>query len=174
MEDLEIRPFEAGDWEALTDLYPAAFPEEDLLPLLDQLHHGDSDLVSLVAIRDNRLIGHVSFTICAIADSVQKNALLAPLAVHPDYQRQSVGSLLVREGFRLLNEQSIPQIQVLGDPAYYSRFGFAADDKLSPPYALPEEWRGAWQFYLLDEKNPQQQGKLVVPEAWNNPALWSA
>ena len=62
---------------------------------------------------------------------------------------------------------------VLGDPAYYGRFGFEPDDRVAPPYPLPQEWRSAWQSLSLCGNDRPARGTLSVPPPWRQPALWA-
>lgn len=57
------------------------------------------------------------------------------------------------------------RVYVLGDPAYYSRFGFEPDVNVRPPYPLPGEWRGAWQSLSLCDDAPPLHGTLSLPQA---------
>ncbi len=129
--------------------------------------------MSLVAIADDALVGHVIFTTCSIADSTEQVAMLGPLAVASAWQRQGIGSAIVREGLRRLENAGTAQVYVLGDPAYYGRFGFAREDRVTPPYPLPEEWDGAWQSLSLgSDKSSSLDGQLSVPQPWRKRALW--
>ena len=61
---------------------------------------------------------------------------------------------------------------VLGDPAYYGRLGFATEKRIEPPYGLPPEWEGAWQSQYLDGQAATTAGRLLVPDYWDDAALW--
>lgn len=166
-----IRESEPGDREALPTLYRAAFPEEDLVPLVRSLLDEPSGVVSLVAVIGGELAGHVAFTICGVEGTSGRPALLGPLCVTPDHQKSGIGSALVRQGIERLRGQGVVQVQVLGDPNYYQRFGFRCDDRLAPPYPLPEEWRDAWQSVRIGRQEPLS-GTLVVPAPWQHRKLW--
>jgi len=77
--------------------------------------------------KDGRIVGHVLFSRLLVdPDGTPFDAVsLAPLAVDPDYQGQGVGSALVRRGHELLKERGEKLSIVVGDPAYYGRFGYA-------------------------------------------------
>lgn len=171
-DKLEIRESGPSDVAPIEKLYPAAFPDEDLLPVVRALLKEAPAVLSLVAIADNMLAGHVIFTPCAIGGRDDKVALLAPLAVAPARQRQGVGSAIVNAGLQRLENAGVAHVFVLGDPAYYGRFGFAPDDSVAPPYPLPEEWRSAWQSLSLRSDAPPLSGKLFVPQPWRQQALW--
>ena len=172
-EHIDIRESLPSDTTSIEALYPNAFPDEDLLPLVRELLGAEPIVLSLVGIVDETLAGHVIFTTCGIAGGADTVALLGPLAVAAARQRQGVGSALVRAGLRALETSGTRRVYVLGDPAYYGRFGFAADEDVTPPYPLPEEWRGAWQSLSLRGDTPPLCGKLSVPQPWSQRALWA-
>ena len=167
---MNIRKAEPADQVALERMYPAAFPDEDLLPLLADLAEEEQTL-SLVATDDSGVAGHVAFTLCDVVGTLV--GLLAPLAVDPARQRQGIGSALVRDGLQRLADAGIGYVVVLGDPAYYGRFGFSAEASIKPPFELPEEWQGAWQSLALNDSASKLAGPLSVPPAWNHQALWA-
>ena len=168
----EIRESTAQDLGEILSLYPQAFPDEDLLPLVDALLADTAIALSLVAIIDGRILGHVIFTRCSTSTSGVNVSLLGPLAVAPASQHQGVGSALVRAGFARVQEEGASMVCVLGDPKYYRRFGFTPEYSLRPPYALPAEWAGAWQSVSLENGQKADEGMLVVPDPWQDPALW--
>jgi putative acetyltransferase len=170
-DPLTIRDLGPDDIAALEALYPAAFPDEDLLPVVRDLRAESDGVLELMALRGTALVGHVAFTSCAVPGSSQTVALLAPLAVAPDAQRAGVGSALVGEGLDRLRSMGVAQVNVLGDPAYYGRFGFTADRRIAPPYDLPQDWATAWQCLSLSSATPAE-GRLHVPPAWRDPKLW--
>jgi putative acetyltransferase len=170
---IEIRESLPKDIASIEALYPQAFPEEDLLPLVRELLSNHTIVLSLVGIADRALVGHVLFTACGIAGRPDKVALLGPLAVAPNWQRQGIGGRLVRAGIQRLEREGIAQVYVLGDPAYYGRFGFEQDNCVAPPYPIPEEWREAWQSISLGDGKPPPHGALSLPEPWLQPGLWA-
>lgn len=170
---IEIRESQPDDLAAIEKLYPDAFPDEDLLPLVRELLREDAIVLSLVGMADEALVGHVIFTDCSLAGRPDKAALLGPLAVASVRQRQGVGSAIVRAGLQRLEDAGTKHVYVLGDPAYYGRFGFEPEDGVAPPYPLPEEWQGAWQSLSLGADKPSLHGELSVPHPWRQPALWA-
>jgi putative acetyltransferase len=168
---LEIRESTPDDLNALEFLYPAAFPDEDLLPLVKALLHDVPGILSLVATLDSAVVGHIVFTPCRIADGPENVALLGPVAVAPDRQRRGVGTTLILAGRERLARAGVARIFTLGDPGYYALAGFAPELDVITPYPLPEEWRGAWQSMSLIEI--PLKGALLVPGPWRRPALWA-
>jgi putative acetyltransferase len=167
-----IRGGTADGVAQLAGLYRAAFPDEDLLPLLRELLALESGVLALEAAAGAGLVGHLLLTRCAVAGAVEAAWLLGPLAVAPARQRQGIGTALVREGLRLLSLEGVAQVQVLGDPAYYGRFGFVPDRGVAPPHPFPEAWRPAWQARRLRPGEPLA-GALLVPAPWRRPELWA-
>jgi len=168
-----IRESQPADGAALERLYAAAFPAEDLLPLLRALLSEGPRVLSLVAMNGATLVGHVALTLCDIAGTSGEVALLGPLAVAPERQRQGLGSALVHEALRRLRSRGVVQVHVLGDPAYYRRFGFLSDADVTPPYPLPLAWQEAWQTLSLRRDATLLQGRLCVPKPWRRRALWA-
>ena len=173
MDNLGIRESEQADVAAIEALYPEAFPEEDLVPLVRDLLHDTDIAMSLVGVIDRRLVGHVIFTKCSVDESEVEASLLAPLAVAPAWQRQGIGSAIVRAGLRRLEKAGVDLVCVLGDPGYYRRLGFVPETLVEPPFPLPAEWEGAWQSLYLDTTVRPCTGKLVVPPQWLQPSFWS-
>lgn len=119
-------------------------------------HHGEAELfvsvsqseirrLSLVAEVDEQIVGHALFTEAVLRDSYGEllGMGLAPLAVHPAFQRRGIGTALVREGLSLLWEQGADFVLVLGDPTYYARCGFkpASHAKVEHGFAgIPQEY----------------------------------
>lgn len=173
-----IREAGAADAAAIAALYPRAFPQEDLLPLVRALEKEPFGVLALVASIDDRVAGHAIFTRCRIDPGAGSAALIGPLAVDPACQGQGAGAGLVREGLARLGKSGVGRVFVLGDPAYYRRFGFRMDTNVAPPYSLPQEWAEAWQSLALpqgalDDGAPESPGTLHVPAPWRQPRLWA-
>ena len=90
MTDIQVRISTPEDLPALDALYPAAFPDEDLRALMHELVRERSDTLSLVALHDGAVAGHIVFTTCPLEAGDWRVALLGPLAVAPPYQRQGL------------------------------------------------------------------------------------
>ena len=174
LRDSAFRDSDAGDLAAIEALYPQAFPGEDLLPLLRRLLPDPGLALSLMASRGGRLLGHIAFSECQIEGAGDKLALLGPLAVAPEAQRQGVGAALVEAGLERLTAAGFSLVCVLGDPVYYRRFGFETETAVATPYPLPAEWREAWRSIRLDGGGAKLAGALQVPPPWRDPSLWGA
>jgi len=169
---MHLRPSTTTDHPAILRLHREAFgPEEG--PVIAQLVEGllgaddAQPLLSLLAVAaeddegtpQHALLGHVLFSRVrltprgegAASDHMGLAHILAPLAVRPDQQGQGIGSALVRDGLRRLRGIGSQRVFVLGDPAYYGRFGFvpALPLGLFAPHPLPEAYREAWRVLPL-------------------------
>ena len=172
MTVIDIRSTMPADIPELEALYAAAFPEEDLLPLVRALLVKPSGVISLMAEEGGALAGHVAFTMCGVEGQDVRAALLGPLCAAPDRQGRGIGSVLVKAGLEQLCPDRVTVVLVLGDPAYYGRFGFAAGHVIAAPYDLPPEYMAGWQALAISPDGALPQGRLEVPPVWQVPALW--
>jgi putative acetyltransferase len=168
-----IRPSTSGDIAAIEGLTRAAFPDEDLLPLLHDLLGPTAGVLSLVAVVAGDIAGHAAFTRGTVSGGGAQVALLGPLAVAAAWRGRGIARALVAEGARAVAADGVVQLLVLGDPAFYGRLGFTQEDGVEPPFRLPPAWQGAWQTLRLRPDAPAPHGLLTLPEAWNRPALWA-
>ena len=83
-----------------------------------------------------------------------------------------IGSQLITSGIDQLRKENADAVLVLGDPAYYGRFGFAMEAHIQPPHAIPEDWLPAWQSLKLRNNLATLGGILQVPQVWQPEALW--
>lgn len=172
-EHIQIRASGSADHPAIERLYGLAFPDEDLVPLVRDLLNDRPDVVSLVAQSGSEPVAHIAFTVCSLENMPNKAALLAPLAVAPSLHGQGIGTKMVQAGLRKMEASQMALVLVLGDPAYYGRFGFTQENDVLPPYELPEEWASAWQSLVLQKAELAAGQKLLVPEPWRKKALWA-
>ncbi|MCQ0971726.1 GNAT family N-acetyltransferase [Paracoccus sp. TK19116] len=125
-----LRPEDRADRHGIHALNHLAFGSEDEARLVDRLREdGDLDL-SLVAAQGGTVLGHIALS---RVEAHFPALALAPVAVHPAMQRRGIGSALIRAAIAARPDHAII---VLGEPAYYARFGFAPVD-LDSPYAAP-------------------------------------
>ncbi len=170
MATAEIRLASQDDAERVLALYPLAFPDEDLTGLVAELL-AHSDVVSLVATADDRLIAHAAFSHCGSTANSAKLVLLGPIAVHPNHQRDGLGKALIEAGARHHTDVGFSEMLVLGDPDYYQHRGFDTRAGIAPPYPLKSEWAEAWRSRLLSG-DARATGTLTVPQPWQQAALW--
>lgn len=134
----EIRGELPGDLAAIRHLNERAFDGPAEAKLVDLLRAAGKATVSLVAILDDRIVGHILFSPVTIAQAPAgvRAAALAPMSVLPEFQNRGIGSQLVREGLEACREHGFDLIVVLGHINYYPRFGFqkASDHGLASDY----------------------------------------
>lgn len=123
---LTIRPEQVEDHPAVYWVESAAFPTAQEARLVDRLRSRVDDAISLVAATQAGVVGHILFTPVVIhGRNLQTPAMgLGPMAVLPEFQRQGVGSRLVRAGLRACTDKGILAVFVIGPSEYYRRFGF--------------------------------------------------
>ncbi|MDX1480526.1 MAG: N-acetyltransferase [Woeseiaceae bacterium] len=121
---IEVRSFEPDDSEAVHDLLAAAFSGDTEARLVERLRADGDVLLELVAVEVGDAVGHVCFSKLV---SPAGYVALAPVAVRPDAQRRGIGSALIHRGIETIEERGFDGIVLLGDPAYYRRFGFRVD-----------------------------------------------
>jgi putative acetyltransferase len=145
---VNIRPFGSGDTAAVREVHLNAFGgSEDEARLVEALHAADAAPVSLVASLDRSsggVVGHVLFSPVEIDNGASNVRMvgLAPVGVLPEYQGQGVGSRLIRAGLEACREAGYDAVVLLGEPGYYSRFGFerASDRGLGNEYGVDHEF----------------------------------
>ncbi|MBQ0960571.1 N-acetyltransferase [Ideonella sp. 4Y11] len=133
-----IRPESAADTDAIHAITEHAFrghPFSDGSEprIVRGLRAAGALSVSLVAEEDGVVVGHVAVSPVSISDGSPGWFGLGPISVLPARQRQGVGSALMHAALERLRSQGAAGCVLLGDPAYYGRFGFAARPGLVYP-----------------------------------------
>ncbi len=136
---ITLRLEEDKDQSAVLSINRRAFGGDAEAKLISALHGGGFTRVSLVAECDSEVVGHILFSELAIhtKNSVVPALSLAPMAVMPEFQRQGIGSALVRRGLELCKEDGHRIVLVVGHRDFYPRFGFsrALALNLESPYS---------------------------------------
>ena len=131
-----IRAEGPADPAGIRDGVVAAFGQTAEADRVDRLRADGDGVISLVAVEQSRIVGHVLFS----RMTAPFRALgLAPVSVAPDRQGSGVGNRLIRAGLERAAQDGWQGVFVLGDPAFYHRFGFDADlaAGFESPYAGP-------------------------------------
>ena len=131
-----IRDAKPADHEPIVQLVTAAFGRPDEARLVERLTTDGDTVLSLVAVEKGMILGHVLLS----RMTAPIRALgLGPVAITPARQRSGVGRQLIAEAIERATAQGWQAMFVLGEPAYYGRFGFdaAQAEGYASPYAGP-------------------------------------
>lgn len=118
--------------------------------IVDALREQGALALSLVAEQNGTVVGHAAFSPVSIDGKRARWFGLGPVAVTPHEQRRGIGKTLIEAGIDRLVAMGAHGCVVLGDPAYYRRFGFASDANLRFP-GVPEQY---FQRLLLEGPAP--------------------
>ncbi|MEL6908932.1 MAG: N-acetyltransferase [Cyanobacteria bacterium J06643_13] len=176
---VDIRETVEGDLEDILLVERSAFGGNEEADLVENLlgDRSAKPILSLLAVREDRPVGHILFTSAGIENQTNhiSAAILAPLAVVPDAQKQGIGGKLIKQGLELLSESGIDLVFVLGYPEYYSRHGFqpAGAFGLEASYPIPQKHFDAWMVLFLNpEVRGSVSGKVVCADALDKPEYW--
>lgn len=166
IEEIHIKAFGKEKGPEIADLVNGLLDDKTATPLL-----------SLVAVNDDKLIGHILFTKAKVIQTTEPVSaqILAPLAVLPDAQRKGVGGQLIKDGLIQLKESGVELVFVLGHPDYYPRSGFIPAGELGfeAPYPIPEKHAGAWMVQELSAGIiGRVKGKVQCSDVLNQPEHW--
>jgi putative acetyltransferase len=124
-----VRPETPQDVEAIRRVNIGAFKNHPFSQqtehlIVEALRAADALDISLVAELDGSVVGHIAFSRAQIGDKASGWYLLGPVAVLPDFQGQRIGRALVEAGLGALRSKEANGCVLVGDPAFYTRFGF--------------------------------------------------
>ena len=158
---MEIRAEKDADRQAVRDVVSAAFAGRAEADLVDDLRAECDGILSLVAEEDGRIVGHA---LLSPMNAPFRALGLAPVAVLPERQGEGIGSALIRAGLSRARDEGWQAVFVLGEPAYYRRFGFdpalaeGFDCAYAGPYLMALPLGGAL---------PARTGQLRYAEAFS-------
>jgi putative acetyltransferase len=143
------------DIEAIRSVVTAAFDgarhaSGSEAAIVDALRANGALTLSLVAVEDGAVVGHAAYSPVLIDGKDAGWFGLGPIAVMDSVQRRGIGKALIESGIRRLTTMGAHGCVVLGEPAYYGRFGFESDANLRFPGA-PEQY---FQRLLLNGRVP--------------------
>lgn len=144
MTAIRVRQEQATDREAVYLIHQNAFKQTNEADLVNALRNSEAFIpeLSIVAVIDEKVLGHLLFTRISITDgnASHESLALAPVAVDPVYQSQGIGSALIREGLFLAKKLGFKSIIVLGHEHYYPKFGFVSASRwqIKAPFNVPE------------------------------------
>ena len=160
-----IRNETTSDIEAISEITIAAFRTLAISNhteqfIINALRNANALTISLVAEVDGRVVGHIAFSPVTISDGSPNWYGLGPVSVLPEYQKQGIGKSLVNEGLSLLKAMGGKGCALVGDPAYYQRFGFRNIPSLIHD-GIPQE-----VFLALPFDNKIPQGTVMFHEGF--------
>ena len=139
-----IRPETEDDWPSIGQLLRSAFPTWAEAFLLQRLRERGSLVISLVAVMESHVVGHVGFSPVTAA-SVMMGVGLAPVAVDANHRRAGITAALVRDGLSACHSEGYTWAVVLGEPHYYERFGF----RPAAEFGLCDAFGGGSAFQVM-------------------------
>lgn len=165
---LIVRNERTDDHAATEAIALSAFaPDVRVAELIRKLRTSDALIpqLNLVAEANGVVAGHLMFSRAALS-SGHTVALLSPLGVLPEYQRQGVGSALMNYTMDWLRKSDFPLVVVEGVPEYYPRFGFSSAHAMGilPPYPLPAP---PWMALRLPAYEESVKGTVAYPEPFD-------
>ena len=161
MGPMIIREETAADHEAVHDVIAAAFGRDDEARLVAALRRDGAAEIALVAEDAGRIVGHVMFSRMAAPFPALG---LGPVSVAPKKQMLGIGGALIGAGLDRARAGGWRGVFVLGDPAYYGRFGFDAD--LAAGFASPYAGRH-FMALALGGPLPVASGEIAYAEAFS-------
>lgn len=145
MDSFIIRQEIPADIPEIFEVNYQAFAHYDEARLVDSLRDDNifNPELSLVAVHDGRIIGHIMFPPITIESSraIIPALALAPLVVHPEFQCLGVGAALIEEGLKVCRTLGHRIVIVIGHPGYYPRYGFrpARENGISAPFTVDDD-----------------------------------
>jgi putative acetyltransferase len=163
--NLRIRDGATLDVPLITALTEAAFLNAPHTAhtehfIVNALRRAGQLTLSLVAERDGVVVGHVAVSPVSVSDGATGWYGLGPISVLPALQGQGIGAALMHAALQALRARGAAGCLLVGDPAYYTRFGFRPVPGLVYP-GIPSEY-----FMALAFGASLPQGKVVFSEAF--------
>ena len=152
-----VRAEDPGDRDATLEVERLAFGSDEEADIVVAVRDAEGSF-ALVAEEDGRVVGHVQFSRARIGEAAV--LALGPVGVVPDRQRRGIGSALIRAGLEEARSRGEAAVILLGDPAFYPRFGFepGAAYGLSNPFAgvLPGGFEIAEEDFMVAALQPAE------------------
>lgn len=178
---MEFRAYTPGESSAIESLFVSVFTKSEderegaLVGNLakELIATTDSrDLYGFVAVEGGQMVGAIFFSRLTFEKDIDV-FILAPVAVHTEYQGMGVGRELIIHGLRGLKKRGARVVTTYGDPAFYSKVGFhpLSRNMIEAPFELsqPEGWLGQ---SLTDDSIAPIPGRCSCVKALDNPAYW--
>lgn len=167
---LTIRAEQIGDFKQVHHVITEAFKtaehsDGNEAELVNKLRESLSFIpeLSLVAIADDIIVGHILFTKAYVNTTTV--LALAPLSVLPEYQNQDIGQALIRQGHKIAQKLGYRYSVVLGHAKYYPKIGYIPASRygINAPFEIPEE---NFMAICFDKQNLQLNGTIKYDDAF--------
>ncbi len=146
--EISIRLADANDRPAILDVLRDAFRRDAEARLVEILWQAGAMKTELVAEEEDVVIGYCAFSPVTAEPRLDGLLLgLAPVAVLNERQGHGAGKALVMRGLEICRQHQTALIVVLGEPEYYSRFGFKPASDYDVKWAAMDAGRA---FQLID------------------------
>ncbi|BDB27179.1 N-acetyltransferase [Cupriavidus sp. P-10] len=164
--EIRTRNERPADADAITQLTEAAFRSEPYSSHTEQfivnaLRRAGQLTISLVAVDGDAIVGHVAVSPVMVSSGATRWYGLGPISVWPERQRQGIGTSLMEAALDELRRLGGAGCVVLGDPAYYGRFGFQVHAGLVLPGVPPE------YFQAISFGGPVPVGEVRYHQAFD-------
>jgi putative acetyltransferase len=168
MKRIHIRDEHPADIKDIHELTRLAFMDHPFTRhteqhIINALRDAGALTLSLVAEVGGKVVGHIAFSPVVISDADENWYGLGPVSVTPGLQKQGIGSMLVRSGLERLKALGGKGCALVGDPAYYGRFGFKNHPALIHE-GIPQE---IFLVLSLEQHTGFPQGIVTFHEAFS-------
>jgi len=164
MSDKTIRIMTQADKPAVQDLTTRAFGQPDEAEIITKLEQDGSVLLQLVAEMDGQIVGHILFYPLGVFGKLGAGGL-GPMSVDPWVQKEGIGKSLVAEGLKMMRDNGVPIVFVLGHDWFYPKLGFSVE--AAADFATP--LKGPHFMAIRLRFGPPMSGRLIFPEAFGVP-----
>jgi len=173
--NITIRKETEDDYQSVRDIITKAFETVEFSDhteqkLVERLRQSKAFIpeLSLVAVEDEIIIGHILVTKLLIVSKSQEHEslALAPVSVLPAHQRNGIGGQLIRHAHMIAKSIGYKSIVLIGHKEYYPRFGYVQADSfgISFPFEAPVEH--CFAIKLVENGLHGVSGIVKYPEAF--------
>ncbi|MBM7420819.1 MULTISPECIES: GNAT family N-acetyltransferase [Chryseobacterium] len=158
------------DFQEVFEINHKAFGQQNEAKLVNALRNNSNVFIpelSIVATKNNAIIGHILFTKINIKsddETLNESLGLAPMAVLPEFQKNGIGGQLIRRGLETAKQLGYQSVIVLGHEDYYPKFGFEPAEKwnIKAPFDVPSNVFMAIE--LVKDSLENISGTVIYPK----------